>query len=310
MKSIKIAAVALFLLVSAYSAKAAEGTPADKLSEILKRGKLIIATDAANPPRSELIKGAKRNSETKCFSNEYVSAESKGFDPDVAIEVAKRLGLEACFVSPAWGEVISGGWADRWDIAFQSVSITSERMESLYYAQPYNVEPTGFYVHKDNTKFRQPSDLSGKKIGACAGCTFEYYLEGTLELPGQKIQFLVKNPKIIAYTPESKALIDLALGDGVKIDAVLTSTIVGSDVISNGMPIRQLGEPVFYSYIAPVIDKKHSRNPVSFVKKINDIIKQLHDDGTLSKLAVKSYGSKTDLVTPAKKFDIKALGQY
>lgn len=310
MKGIKVVTMALFLMVLTYSAEAAEQTPTDKLSEIMKRGKIVIATDAANPPRSQLLKDAKRSSDTRCFSNEHTSAESKGFDTDVAIEVAKRLGLEACFVTPAWAEMIGGRWADRWDIAFMSVSITSERMEYLYYAQPYNVEPTGFYVHKDNTAFKQPADLSGKKIGACSGCTFEYYLEGTLKLPGQKIEFLVKTPKIIAYTPEVTALADLARGDGVKLDAVLTSTIVGNNMISDGMPIRQLGEPVFYTYIAPVIDKKHSRNPVSFVRKVNEIIKQLHDDGTLSKLAERNYGFKTDLVTPAKKFDIQALGQY
>lgn len=304
MKAIKIA---LFLLVSVYSAEAAEQTPADKLSEIMNRGKLIIATITDYPPQADLVKGVKRNSDTKCLSSEYVSAEFTGFDIDVAKEAAKRLGLEACFVTPAWSVFINGRWGDRWDIAFASVSITSERVKSLYFAQPYSSEPAAFYVHKNNTTFGKPADLSGKKIGICTGCLHEYYLDGTLVLPGQKIEYLVRNPDIIGYYLQAESVRDLSSG---KTDAVLVSVSLGGKSISDGMSIRQLGEPVFYSYVAPIIDKKHSKNPISFIKKINEIIVQMHNDGTLSKLSEKYYTLKTDFVTQAKKFDIRALGQY
>ena len=152
MKGISIGAIASFLLIMVCSAEASDGTQADKLTEIMKRGKMIIATSDDYPPQSELIKGVKRGSDTKCFSNEYVSEEFTGFDIDVAKEVAKRMGVEPCFVAPPWIEIINGGWADRWDIAFAFITITSERMETLYFPQPYFSAPVFFYVHKDNTK--------------------------------------------------------------------------------------------------------------------------------------------------------------
>ncbi len=310
MKSIRKVAVALCLAAMVGSAYAADVVPADKLLEIMARGRMIIAVEAEYPPMSELIKGAKRSSETKCLSNEYTSAEFAGFETEVTKELARRLGVEACFVAPPWAEIISGKWADRWDIAIDSVSITSERMESLYFAQPYSSEPTVFFVHKNNTSFKTPADLSGKKIGVCAGCTFEHYLDGTLTLPGQTMEYPVKDPDIMAYDVENKSFADLALGDGTKLDAVLTNVFIGNKALSDGIPIRQLGEPVFYTHVAPAIDKKHSRNPIPFVKKISELIMQLHDDGTLTKLAEKYFSVKADVIGPAKKFDIQSLGQY
>ena len=305
-------ALALCLSMPAYSAKAGDGTGRDKLSEILKRSKIIVATHPDSQPRSQLNKGAERKSDTLCFSNEHTLNEFYGFDIDVARIVAERLGVEPCFVTPAWYEIIGGRWADRWDIAFASVSITRERMDYLYYARPYIAEPSIFYIHQDNTAYRHPEDLSGKKVGTCAGCIFEYYLEGTLTLPGQPLVYSVKSPDIIAYDPNNlnDLFRELALGDGEKVDAVLADIFLGSTAISDGIPIKALGEPVFYTYIAPAFDKKQRSNPIPLIKKVNEIIDQLYEDGTLKQLAEKHFNFDTDVITPASRFDFQALKQY
>ena len=50
-----------------------------------------------------------------------------GYDADTGKLVAKRLGVEPCFVTPTWSEIISGHWNDRWDIAYGSGAINSDR---------------------------------------------------------------------------------------------------------------------------------------------------------------------------------------
>jgi polar amino acid transport system substrate-binding protein len=132
-------------------------------------------------------------------------------------------------------------------------------------------------------------------------------LEGTLEIPGQTIDFMVKQAKIVAYDTESYSIADLAKGDGVKLDAVLTNLPTGRSAIKAGLPLKQLGEPVFYEYLVAAIDKKHSKDPLSFARKVTEIIQQMHDDGTLLKLSQKYYDA--DLTTPAKQYNIQALGQ-
>jgi len=282
-------------------------TPDDKLAGILARGTLVIATDAAYPPNSELKPGASRSAATKCARSEYTADEFTGYNVAVAVEIAKKLGVEPCFVTPTRTEIISGNWADRWDIHVGSLAITGERMKVMYFTQPYYAGPVSLFVNKNNTAYTDPADLSGKKIGVCAGCILEHYLEGTLDLPGQKIDFAIRNATIMAYENEAVALEDLAAGDGVKLDAVLTNQPLGDDAIKTGMPLRQLGRPVFYDYDGAAVDKKSGRDPASFIEKVNGIIREMNRDGTLLTFSQQYYGR--DLVSETARFNSSALGQ-
>jgi polar amino acid transport system substrate-binding protein len=232
----------------------------------------------------------------------------KGFDIDTAGEIARRLGVEPCFVTPPWTQVTAGNWSDRWDINVNSMTITQERLKVLYFTQPYYATPAAVFVHQDNTTFSEPSDLSGRKVGACTSCTYDYYLLGTLVLPGSKVDFVINDPIIIGYDVDPPAFRDLALGDGVELDAVLAAQPTGQKAIQNGMPLKQLGKPVFFEFMGVSIDKKSSQDPVPFVRKVSEIIQEMHKDGTLLKLSQKHYGQ--DFTTAASQFDLRALDQF
>ena len=70
---------------------------------------------------------------------------------------------------------------------------------------------------------------------------------------------------------------DLRLGDGKRLDAILQSLPTVLSAIKKGLPIRQLGEPVFYEPLAVAVDKGDDE----FNKQVSDIIKELRKDGTL-----------------------------
>jgi polar amino acid transport system substrate-binding protein len=282
--------------------------PDDKLTTVLQRRVLVIATDTAYPPQSALKPGAQRPAQTRCASTEYTAAELEGFDVDVAVEIARRLGVEPCFVSPTWTQLISGGWNGRWDISVGSMAITPDRLNQLYFTQPYYTTPAAFFVHQDNTTFTTPADLSGKRIGVCAGCTYEMYLLGTLTLPGQDLQFMVHNAQIVGYDIEIPALNDLALGDGVRLDAVLTGTPLGQGQIRLGQPLKQLGEPVFVEYLAGALDKHSQKDSWRLASQLSTIIQQMHQDGTLLKLSQQYY--QQDLTAAAGRFDLQTLNQH
>lgn len=302
--------LALLLVLSMLlaSCQPAAAPANDKLGEILARGTLIISTDPAYPPQSELVENAQRPANTKCTADQRTAAELRGFDIDVAVEIAKRLGVEPCFVTPDWTLIVGGNWADRWDISVGSMTITPERMEKLYFTQPYYTTPAAFFVHKDNTTFAQPSDLSGKKIGACTGCTYDFFLAGTLQIPGETMNYVVKDAVFTGNETDLNALQDLALGDGVRLDAVLTAQPTGAGAISDGLPLKQLGDPVFFEYLAAAVDKAAGKDPKPFVEKVTEVIKAMHADGTLLKLSQQYYGM--DLTTAAGKFDLSQLKQW
>jgi len=285
-----------------------EAIPEDLLATILARGTLVISTDPAYPPQSMLVEGGKRAEGTKCASDQHSASELTGFDIDASVEIAKRLGVEPCFFTPDWTLITGGSWADRWDISVGSMTITPERMGKLYFSQPYYTTPAAFFVYKDNTTYTQPSDLSGKKIGACTGCTYDSYLQGSLSIPGETIDFVVKDAQFTGYETDINALQDLALGDGVRLDAVLTAQPTGAGVVADGLPLKQLGDPVFFEYLAAAFDKSGSKDPISFIEKVNELIQQMHADGTLLKLSQQWY--MTDLTSAAAKFDITQLKQW
>lgn len=280
---------------------------ADLLSEVQARGKLIVSTDPAYPPQSELVADAAPPADTKCSGDEKPANQFTGFDIDTAAEIAKRLGVEVCFVTPDWTLITAGGWAGRWDLSIGSMTITPERMEKLYFTQPYYTTPAAFFIHQDNTTYTQPADLSGKKVGGCSGCTYEAYIDGTLSIPGETIDFVVTDAEFAGYDTDVPALEDLALGDGVRLDAVLTALPTGQGYIADGGPLKQLGEPVYFEYLAGAVDKASAIDTQSFQDAVNKAIQEMHADGTLKTLSEQYYG--TDLAAAGATFDLAALNQ-
>jgi polar amino acid transport system substrate-binding protein len=291
--------IGAFLLTACGGATAPAG--GDLLASILARGTLVSSTDPAYPPQSALKATPVRTPGSKCTSDQQTLGELEGFDIDVVAQIAKGLGVEPCFVSPSWDLIVAGNWAGRWDISVGSMTITPERAKVLYFPQPYYSTPAALFVYNTNTSYAKPSDLDGKKIGVCAGCTYESFLNGSLVIPGETIDFQIKNAEAKTYDTDSTALEDLALGDGVRLDAVLTALPTGQTAIDNGRPFRQLGDPVYYEYLAAAIDRESTLDAHSFVAKVNEILTGLHKDGTLLKLSQNYY--KFDLTTAAASFD-------
>ncbi|MCX6049946.1 MAG: transporter substrate-binding domain-containing protein [Chloroflexi bacterium] len=289
------------------SATTASAATKDLWADITARGVLRISTDPAYPPQSELVEGAQKPAGSKCTGDEHVAAEFKGFDIDAAVEIAKRLGVEPCFVTPDWTLITGGKWSGRWDISVGSMSITPERMKALYFSQPYYTTPAAFFVYKDNQSFTKIEELSGKKIGVCSGCTYESYLNGSLEIPGETIKVVVTDADVHGYDTDTSALQDLALGDGVRLDAVLTALPTGQGFIKSGKPLKQLGDPVYFEYLSAAFDRASSLDSASFRSKVNEAIQAMHSDGTLKKLSEQYYG--TDLASAAATFDFANLKQ-
>jgi polar amino acid transport system substrate-binding protein len=284
------------------AAQAADPTT-DKLAQIKARGTLILFTDPKYPPQSFTVKGATRPAATKCAANELTAAEIAGYDADTGKAVAKALGVEPCFVSPSWTEVTAGNWGDRWDLAYGSGAIEYSRMESLYMTQPYYSTPTNFFVPA-SSKAKSPADLSGKRVGACTGCTMEKYLRGTLALPGPKLAQLVDHPKIVTFDTEVPGLAATAKG---KADAFLCSEPVGVAAIAGGAALRKLAQPAYYSNKTGYVDKQSGLAVGPFVAKVDEIVAGLHADGTLGRLSVKYFGK--DYAAKAAQFDLSTIGQ-
>jgi polar amino acid transport system substrate-binding protein len=245
------------------------------LQEVKDRGTLRVSTDPAYPPQS-----FQANDGT-----------FKGFDIDVAEEIAKRMGVEVQWITPSWDVITAGNWNGRWDVSVGSMTVTPDRAKVLYFSPPYYYNPAAAAVHEDNTDITDvETDLDGKTIGVCGACTYEFYLDGTLNIPGEDYDFVVDDPQIKTYDTDSSAIQDLALGDGVRLDAAMSSLTTLKEAEKKGTPIKVVGDPLYYEPLAVAVDKQAPGNPKPLVEELDKIIKEMHQDGTLTELSKKWYG--------------------
>ncbi len=246
----------------------------DLLDQVLASGKLVVSTDPNYAPQS--------------FLND--AGELDGFDVNVAKEVAKRLGVQVEFVTPDWDMITGGNWSARWDVSIGSMTPTEPRSEVLWFTDAYYYVPASFAVHKDNTDILTPDDLAGKKVGLGTATTYEDYLNGTLQIMGGEIMYdPPKGLELAPYPTDGDAIQDLALGDGVRLDAVMSAQPTIQSAIDSGVPLKYVGTPAFYEPLAFALDK--SRGPSDkMLAKLNEIIQQMHEDGTLTELSLEWYG--------------------
>jgi ABC-type amino acid transport substrate-binding protein len=296
------------LLSACGGAAAPSATPTadpatDKLANIQARGTLLLSTDPEYAPQSMKVDGAARAANTRCAPNQLTAPEMTGYDAETGKLVAAALGVEPCFVTPPWSDVIGGNWSDRWDVAWGSGALSAERMERLWVTQPYYSTPHAFFVRADSP-YQQPSDLDGKQIGACSGCTHELYLRRTLDLPGTKLAFQVDHPQIVTFEAEPPGL--AALADG-KLDAFLCGEPVGDAEIAKGVALRKLAPAAYTTEKTGYVDKGSSLKERAFVDAVDGAISKLHAAGTLKQLSQQFFG--LDYATAAAAFDLASIHQ-
>lgn len=246
----------------------------DLLSEVKKRGKLLISTDANYQPLS------------------YKDADGSwhGFDIEVGRQIARRLGVQPEFLDINWDVITGGNWNGRWDLNVNSMTITRDRQRVLYFTQPYYYIPAQFVVYK-TSPMRSIVELAGKRVGVGTATTYQAYLEGHLTLTGERILTPAPDARAVPYDTDALALKDLALGDGVRLDAALTSGPFVQYQINNGQPFRPLGQPVYYEDAAVAVDKNSPLDPKRFYQAVEQAIEAMHRDGTLSRLAKQTFGA-------------------
>jgi len=244
----------------------------EALDRIMGNKTLKVATDANWAPQS--------------FLNE--NNEMDGFDVDVARELAKRMGADVEFVTPAWDIITAGNWNGRWDVSVGSMTPTKERSNVLDFPVVYYYTPAAAAVHRDSGAVSL-GDLNGKVVGATTASVFELYLQKDLTIDAEGVpsfEYQIDPGELRSYKDSTAVMDDLRLGDGVRLDGMVGSLPALLNAIENNYPIKILGEPVFYEPLAIAIDK----GDAEFNDKIAGIVADMQADGTLTALSEKWYG--------------------
>jgi polar amino acid transport system substrate-binding protein len=270
-------------------------TASDVLGAIKQRGYILVSTDPNYAPQSFLNTEGKRPADTKCPEDALTTAEMQGFDVDVAKAVGDALEVETCFATPDWDTITAGAWADKWDVSVGSMTITPERQQVLDFSVPYYGTPAVVAVGADSG-LTSLDELVGKALCAGASTTYETWLNnGDL---GPSIAIFAKAPAVTVVPLPTDQECAQALAAGREDFAgYVTAITVVNENINSGLPVKQLGEPVFTEVLAAAFDRSSTLPTETLRAEVDKLFTAMHADGRLSALSIQWFGIDLTLVS-------------
>jgi polar amino acid transport system substrate-binding protein len=215
--------------------------------------------------------------------------ELAGFDVDVARAMASRLGLKLKLSTPGWEAVVAGNWHGRWDLCICSMSPTRERAKVLDFPVQYYNSPAVLVVHKEDHRINSIADISGKRVGVGTGSSYENYLNKTLVVPGSApLSYPFRDVAVIPGD-ETITFRNLALGPGVRLDAIVSDLATAQANIAATHALRIVGGYLYQEANMIATDKGDPQWDALVTRTIGE----MRADGTLAKISQRWF--RTDI---------------
>ena len=202
-----------------------------------------------------------------------------GFDTEFAQAVAEKLGIEAKFQIIKWSSKELELNSKYIDCIWNGFTVTDERKENIEFTKSYLNNTQCVVIKSANAaQYTGKEALAGKSAVAEAGSA------GETEANKLTTNVTPKNAQVDALTEVKSGSADFAV-----VDVVLANSMVGKGDYSD-------------LSIATAIQLEAEEYAIGFRKgsdmaaKVNDVIDQLLEDGTLLALAQK-YGVAGQLIT-------------
>ncbi len=249
---------ALFL-GAASAAAADEEAGGDLLSQIQEKGSITFAMEGQWAP----------------WTYHDEDGELVGYDTEVGKAIAEKLGVEAEFVEGEWDGLFAGMDIGRYDAVINGVEITDERAEKYDFSTPYAYIRTALVVAESNEDILSFEDLDGKKTSNSLGST---YADMAAEYGAD-----VQNVDTLAET------IDMVLSG--RVDATLNAEVSFYDYLAEhpDAPIKIVALTEDASEVAIPLRKEEATGTLR--EAIDTAIAELSEDGTLTELSEKYFGS-------------------
>ena len=224
-------------------------------AKTIKEGVLTIATEGTYAP----------------FSYYDDKNELKGYDVDIAREVAKKLNLKIEFLTAPWDAMLAAFDAGKADAVFNQVSVTDERKKKYDYAQHYTVVHGAIITHKDNNDIKSFEDLKGKKNADSV----------TSNWAKVAASYGAQNVTVDSFSKSMELLVSK------RVDTVVRDNIVFYDFIKQrpGAPVKIAAEGSDTDYTAPIVQKGNTE----LAGPISEAIEELKNEGKLAEISIRYF---------------------
>lgn len=200
----------------------------------------------------------------------------KGFEVELARDVAKKMGYKVKFVPTKWDSLIAGVSSKKFDVVFNNVTITSARAKKFSFTDPYIYSREVLITKKDNTTINSVDDIKNKKIAAGVGTNNETVAQ----------KFGAKVVSSSEFTSALSLVKDGRADGNLNAREAYLSYLKDNPAAANNFKYTVIPtNKVKAAKIAGLVNKD---NP-ALTKKINKALKELKADGTLKKLSVKYF---------------------
>lgn len=271
MKKLAMISAVILLMVLATGCGATNSNSAtdvaqgDKTNETTEVKKLIVGTGTQFP--------------NVCFIDE--NGKLTGFDVELVREIDKLLPeYEFEFKTMEFGNLLLSLETDKIDFIAHQMEKNPEREEKfLFNKEPYSIFLTKVAVAKNDDTIHSIDDLKGKKVLTGPTSNQAFFLEN----------YNKEHDNAINIVYSSGAANDLvAQIEGKRVDATLsTDFAINFYPSADGTPaLKTVGEPLIQSDVLFVLRKDGQE----LSDKLDEAIKTLKANGTLSKLSVQWLG--------------------
>lgn len=228
---------------------------------------------AAQKMPDKIVIGLDDNFPPMGFRNE--AGELVGFDIDLAKEASKRLGVPVEFKPIDWDSKEAALQSKQVDMLWNGLTITEDRAKKIAYSKPY-MNNAQLLVVRADSPITDRAGLAGKVVGTQDGSS-------SIDALDKNTEFKNSLQEVKKYGDFVVAFMDLELG---RIDGVLVDSVVGRyymakkpgqfKVIDDKMGDEQFGVGL-------------RKEDTLLLDKLNGVLKDMSDDGTLTKLSQKWF---------------------
>ena len=261
--SVVILIMAFVLITAACGNDKADNQKQTGWDKIKSKGELTVATSGTLYPAS---------------FHESKPDKLTGYDVEVVREVAKRLGLKVKFVEMGFDGMLTSVNSGKVDLAANDIGITKEREKKFAFSTPYKYSFGSAIVRKsDSSGIHSLDDLKGK---IAAGEATTTYMAIALKHGAKE--------RIYDNATNDQYLGDVSVG---RTDVILNDYYLQKLAIAYYPKLNIMIEPHirFSPSSGGMIMKKDNQE---LKNKIDSVLKQMKEDGTVSKLSKQFFAGE------------------
>lgn len=188
-----------------------------------------------------------------------------GFEVDIMDALCRKLGVKSKVVQIQWDQLVPALLRNDFDIAFNGLEITSERLEVIDFTIPYYFFSQQITVRSRDNRIKEFKDLQGKRVGTLSASLAQKMMEDYGYIT------------VVPYPSSVEVYRDLEIG---RIDASLQDVPIAAWYVTPNPALKNVGEPVGEGVYAGGIRK----NSPILKEKINEALTQLINSGGLEQI--------------------------